>query len=247
MGIKTKVSAGLVAGSVMCVAAMVGLVFSATACLSTLSTYSSTMSDLDSQISAQQSKLADLSDAHVITVDEAATGAHTATEQGNKVAELQNAYVGATGDTIASTAQSLSPYFDSDSQKGRTPWFSYTTSDGQGHAVKWSFGTVTGVDSTDVASLDVVWVCRYEDTDTVLAYVTAVYSTVDETFSSVDVHLTDAGSAASAASSLENSDAQGADTSSSSTADIDSIIDELRGVDSSSVNGTDGGAAVASK
>lgn len=206
------------------------------------------MGDLESQISSQQAKLDTLSDVKVITVDEAAESAKSAMEQGTKVAELQNAYIGALGDTIASTAQSLSPYFDSDSQKGRTPWFSYTTSDGQGHAVKWSFGTVTGVDSTDVADLDVIWVCAYEGTDTVLAYVTATYSTADATFSSVNIHLTSAGTAVSAASSQENS-AAGDDFGESavSTTDIDSIVDKLRGVDSSSVNSTDGGAAVASE
>lgn len=247
MGIKTKVSAGLVAGGIVCAAAVAGLVFSAASCLSTLSTYSATMGDLESQVSSQQAKLDALADAAVVTVDEAAASAKSATEQGNEVAELQNAYIGATGDTIASTAQSLSPYFDVDSQKGRTPWFSYTASDGQGHAVKWSFGTVTGVDSDDVADLDVIWVCRYEGTSTVLAYVTATYNTSDETFSSVDVHLTSAGTAASSASSLENSDAQGSDASDSSTSDIDSIVEKLRGVDPSSVNSTDGGAAVASE
>lgn len=248
MSIRTKVSAGLVAGVVACVGAVVGLAFSASSCLSTLSTYSSTKGDLESQISAQQAKLDALADVEVVTVDEAATNAKLAMEQGNKVAELQNAYIGASGDTIASTAQSLSSYFDSDSQKGRTPWFSYATSDGQGHAVKWSFGTVTGVDLTDVANLDVIWVCGYEGTDTALAYVTATYSTADATFSSVNIHLTSAGTAVSAASSQENSAAgDGFGESAASTTDIDSIIEKLRGVDSSSVNSTDGGAAVTSE
>lgn len=226
MAIKGKISFGAVAGIGACALAAGCLVFSASSCLTTWSGYSSTMSDLNQQISAQQVKLDDASSAEVLTVGEAADSAEAAEAAGEKVAELQNSYIGAASDGIAGIAQSLSPFFDSDSQKGRTPWFSYATDDGQGHAVKWSFGTVTGVGDASAGDLDVIWVCRYEGTDTVLAYVTATYDADAETFASPDVHLTSAGNAAVSASSLENAGAQNAGSSSTST--IDELVEQLR-------------------
>lgn len=226
MVIKRNVSFGVAAGIGAVVLAAGALVFSASSCLATLSDYSSTMTDLNSQISASQAKLDDTEAAEVLTVDEAADSAKAATAAGEKVAELQNSYIGASGDDIASIAQSLSPFFDSDSQKGRTPWFSYVTDDGQGHAAKWSFGTVTGVGDETAGDLDVIWVCRYEGTDTVLAYVTATYDVDAEMFTTPDVHLTSAGNACVSASSLENSDAQGVD--SSATSAIDELVEQLR-------------------
>lgn len=235
------VSLGGVVVTVAIVGSLSALVFASTSCLSTFSDYSTTMADLNNQVSVQQVKLDEADAAEPVGTDEAADLVKSATEAGERVAELQNAYIG--GADAATTAQALSPFFDSDSQNDRTPWFAYATDDGAGHAVKWSFGSVCGIDSTAASAFDVVWVCRYEGTDTVLAYATGVYDCDEGAFSSVDVHTTDAGADVIDASSLQNDSegaggAAGASSQTGSTA-IDELVEKLRNVDLSS-DGTEG-------
>lgn len=227
--VSSRHGAIVIVGIAVSVAAIVALIVSGASCMTTFSTYSSMISELDSDIAVQQKKLETVSDATVLTVDDAEQNSADATALGQQVAELQSKYIGEFDEsTIAANASELSKAFSADDQNARTPWFSCWVTDAAGEQAVWTFKSVVGYSDSNVAAFDVIWLCTYRATGEVLAYTTATYDSDENVFSNVSTHTTTFGAdAINKQSKAEQGDAA---TTSSETynSDIDSIVESLK-------------------
>lgn len=113
---------------------------------------------------------------------------HSATEVGNKVAELQNKYqaIGIYGD-IEGLADELQTYFVSSELNGRQPWFVVYDTE---YKFTWTFET-TSAFSTD--TLSALWLCHEDTTGDLVAYATADYDATTKKFSNVSYKMTSLG------------------------------------------------------
>lgn len=139
----------------------------------------------------------------------------SASDAGRKVAELQSKYEDldptANRDGVKANAEDLSKYFTDDAQLGRTPWF--MVSKGDAKAV-WKFESTY---STSESQTPVIWTCRTDGGDALIAFATAVFDAKANKFHDVELYQT-----TNAADYIE---ATGRDET---KAKLDSIIAELK-------------------
>lgn len=84
--------------------------------------------------------------------------------------------------------QSLSDYFDTDSSDFNVEWYNMSNSL---HEWTWTFETNYSFSST---SVPVLWTCRLNDTNELLAYATGTYDTISGLFKDMKRHNTYVGS-----------------------------------------------------
>lgn len=224
-----KPSAATIVCGIVSAVSIAVLIASGVMCMSTFSTYQSTISDLDSDITTQQKVLDTIANTTVFTVDDAKQNSADATSLGQKVAELQNKYIGMTDDSaITSNAAALSEAFSSDAQNARTPWFSYSVMDDAGNLAQWSFKSVTGYSDSDATQLNVVWLCTYGSSDQALAYATATYDPTSNTFSDVATHITMYGHEVIDAETVAEQGDSAATSGQAYNSAVDSIVESLK-------------------
>lgn len=240
MDTKNKPSGLMIAGGIISAGAIIAMFVSGFFCMTTASTYQSTMNELSDNIVTQQKNLDTISNASVLTVDEAVQNSNDATSLGQKVAELQNKYIGMSDDdAITANALSLSEAFSIDDQNARTPWFSYSIKNDAGQQAQWFFKSVTGYSDEDATLLDVAWLCTYGGSSEALAYATATYDPNENVFYNVTTHTTTFGwSVISSETEQEQADAAGTQTDVYNSS-INDIVDALG--DASSTETSDSG------
>ena len=179
------------------------------------SAFESDFAENAKSIAALESDIEMLKDKEVQSAADKNKDLFSASDAGRKVAELQSKYEDldpvANRDGVKANAEGLSGYFTDDAQAGRTPWF--MVSKGDAKAV-WKFESTY---STSESQTPVIWTCRPDGGDTLIAFATAVFDAKADKFHDVVVYQT-----TNAADYVE---ATGRDEAKKK---LDSIISELK-------------------
>ena len=121
---------------------------------------------------------------------------NTCLQQGSAVAEYQNQYATLLRDkkyastpeienNIVNVANNLAPYFTG-SGDGTVIWY-YTSDSNTETQYTWTFETTYGFKGD---SIPVLWICRQDNTGTILAYATATYVVANQKFTGIEHYIT---------------------------------------------------------
>ena len=144
-------------------------------------------SDIAAKTAEQRQALAEAEQQAAESGDAVASVA-TATESGEKVAELQNRYQGLSGYTdevdVKKTAEKLATHFakGDDASSGRVPWGPAAS-----NAREWRFVTTIASSADRIPS---VWTCVDSENGRLMGYVLADYDVASGVFCNIEKHVT---------------------------------------------------------
>lgn len=148
--------------------------------------------DNNKNIQELQSQITNLTDTNTDTVQQIQTKLSSAATAGSKVASLQNSYsdYSATSpsgmQSIKDTANAIQSYLDDNSITARVPWYNVNGK----VSCKWAFESTYSFSGD---TIPVLWECRDNKTNDLLAYTIGTYVVSSGKFKDVAYHMTQLG------------------------------------------------------